>query len=296
MGVARDLVDESTFAPTKSTGSDMASDPQSASPKPARPVRVKHPSDRRSLSRSATRALDVLEHFGQIRRPLRAIEISKALGLHPSTTNQLLKTMVESAHLVFDAETKAYVPSHRLACFCAWIISAYGGGERLLGLVREVQSSVGEVVTLTTPNDLFMQIVDLAGGGPFGASTERGMQVSIFGTAIGAAYLSTLSNVEIARLAVRARMPPQELADVLAEAARNRAVGYADGPSGDGSIWSIATPVPSVGFPTPLVLGLAGQADRVRPAISVLQEKMRSALERWASPQLVAKAQASVDG
>lgn len=44
-------------------------------------MRVKRPSERRSLSRSATRALDVLEYFGEARRPLRAVEISKALGL-----------------------------------------------------------------------------------------------------------------------------------------------------------------------------------------------------------------------
>ncbi len=52
-----------------------------------RPVNVRRPGDRRSLSRSATRALDVLELFGETRRPLRAVEMSKALGMHPSSMN-----------------------------------------------------------------------------------------------------------------------------------------------------------------------------------------------------------------
>ena len=56
------------------------------------PMRVMRAGDRRSLSRSATRALDVLEYFGQVRRPLRAVEIARQFSLHPSTVNQLLKT------------------------------------------------------------------------------------------------------------------------------------------------------------------------------------------------------------
>ena len=68
----------------------------------------------------------MLEYFGEARRPLRAVEIAKALELHASTTDQLLKTMVDSAHLVFDARSKTYAPSHRLAGFGAWVVESYG--------------------------------------------------------------------------------------------------------------------------------------------------------------------------
>jgi DNA-binding IclR family transcriptional regulator len=250
------------------------------------PVRVKRPGERRSLSRSATRALDVLEHFGQARRPLRAIEIAQALGLHPSTANQLLKTMVESAHLVFDARAKTYLPSHRLAQFSGWMVESYGGDERLRGLVRELNSATGEIVTLTTPNDLFMQVLDQAGTGPTGQPTERGLRVSVFGSAVGAAYLSALTDGEIIRLAKRARLPAAEAADVLASAARIRREGFAEGPSLDGSMWSIATPLAGEGLPAPLVLGLAGPEERVRASHSRLQGAMRLAIARWRSSPL----------
>lgn len=247
------------------------------------PVRVKRPSERRSVSRSAIRALDVLEHFGQARRPLRAIEISQALALHPSTANQLLKTMVDSGHLVFDARAKTYLPSHRLASFSAWVVESYGGDERLRGLVRDVQAATGEIVTLTTPNDLFMQVVDQAGHGPSGQPTERGLRVSVFGSAVGAAYLSTLANREIARLAERARLPAGEAQDALASAARIRACGFADGASLDGAFWSIAVPL-SGDFPTPLVLGLAGPEQRIRSDLRRLQAAMHAAIVRWLPP------------
>ena len=246
------------------------------------PVRVKRPSERRSLSRSATRALDVLEYFGEARRPLRAVEIARALGLHASTTDQLLKTMVDSAHLVFDARTKVYAPSHRLARFGAWVVESYGAEERLQALVAAVQSATGEIATLTTPNDLFMQIVDLAGVSPSGQPTERGLRISIFGSAVGAAYLATLTDAEISRLASRARLPDAELAEVLASAERIRQEGFAEGPSADGNAWSLATPLPRRGL-SPIVLGVAGPVSRMREESVRLQAVMRTAVETWAA-------------
>jgi DNA-binding IclR family transcriptional regulator len=245
-------------------------------------VRVRRPGDRRSLSRSATRALDVLEYFGRVRRPLRAIEIAKALELHPSTTDQLLKTMVDSAHLVFDARTKAYAPSHRLAQFSAWIVDSYGREEDLRELVGEVQAASGEVVTLTTANDLFMQVVDLAGTTPIGESAERGLRVSLFGSTIGAAYLSTLTDAEIGRLAYRARLSAAGKAAVLADVEQIRREGFAEGPAANGEAWSIATPLPLQGL-TRMVLGLAGPVDRVSANRPQLQAVMRTAVARWAS-------------
>jgi len=242
-------------------------------------VRVKRPSERRSLSRSATRALDVLEFFGEVRRPLRAVEISKMLGMHASTTNQLLKTMVDSAHLVFDARKKTYLPSPRLAEFSAWMDETYGAGGRLRELIRDVQSLTGMIVTLTTPNDLFMQVVDVAT--PVGRQTERGLRISLFGSAIGSAYLSMLEDGEVRRLALRARVPATEVPTILAGAARIRRDGYADGASTDKTFWSIAMPLPAQGLRVPTVLGLAGPPEHVRERLAEFREVMRDAIAHW---------------
>ena len=242
------------------------------------PVRVKRPGERRSLSRSATRALDVLELFGQVRRPLRAVEIARALDLHPSTTNQLLKTMVESAHLTFDASTKAYLPSPRLAHFAGWMVESYGADERLRMLVRDLQARTGEVVTLTTPNDLFMQVVEIAGPVQLGDGAERGLRVSMFGSAIGAAYLSSLPDSELLRLATRARLPRADYAGLLAHAALVRREGVADAPTADGAVWSLAAALPDGASPAPLVLGLAGPSTRIKPEIGALRQLMRKSI------------------
>jgi DNA-binding IclR family transcriptional regulator len=243
--------------------------------------RVKRPSDRRSMSRSATRALDVLEQFGQLKRPLRAVEISKLLELQPSTTDQLLKTMVDSAHLVFDVATKSYLPSPRLVEFGLWLAEGYGGDARLRGLLRDIELEPGEVATLSTPNDLFMQILDIVTGGPSAPRPERGLRASIFSSAIGAAYLSTLPDAEIARLAERGRIPDHEVPQLLQEAARTRAAGFADGPSPDEATWSLGVPLPNQGFGASLVLGMAGRPERLRDRQEDVHASLRSTIERW---------------
>jgi DNA-binding IclR family transcriptional regulator len=245
-------------------------------------VRVKRPGERRSLSRSATRALDVLELFGEVRRPLRAVEISHALGTHPSTTNQLLKTMVGSAHLVFDARGKTYLPSPRLAGFSAWIMATYGAGGRLSDLIAEVHAATGMTVTISTPNDLFMQVIDSVV--PDGERAERGLNVSLFGSAIGSAYLSMLDDTELLRLADRARVPPADIPGVLEDLARIRRDGFADGTTGGSSYWSMAMPLPMRGLSVPTVLGLAGTPEGVRDRLSELYAIMREALARWNEP------------
>lgn len=243
---------------------------------PGKLTRVLLPGDRRSMSRTATRAIDVLEYFGQVRRPLRAIEIAHALNLSPSTTNQLLKTMVESAHLTFDASAKCYLPSPRLARFSAWMVTNYGIGERLQTLISETQQASGEIVTLTTPNDIFMQIIDLAGTADALGVAVRGLKISIFGSTIGTAYLSSLPVSQITKLAVRARVSSDELANILREVECVRQDGVGDGPSSEGANWSVAAPLHTHNALTPLVLGLSGPTHRIQRNLGPLRELIRT--------------------
>lgn len=240
------------------------------------PIRIRRPSERLSVSRSAARALDVLELFGLSHRSLRAFEITRALDLPPSTANQLLKTMVESAHLTFDAATKSYFPSPRLISFSSLMIERYGADSHLREMVRELHAAVGEIVTLSTPNDIFMQILDRAGSTIDLATvaTERGLKVSMFGTAIGAAYLSTLAHRDIMRLAERARLKAADIPETLQEIAEVRRRGMAEGPVMHGAVWSLATPLHRGGYPAPLVLGVAGPTDRIKAKL----EQVRAAL------------------
>ncbi len=247
-------------------------------------VRIKRPAERRSSSRSATRALDMLELFGKARHSLRAIEISRALGMHSSTTNQLLKTMVDSAHLVFDAKAKTYLPSPRLSQFSAWMVDNYGGEGRLRQLIEELHQATGLVVTVTTPNDLFMQIVDAELPSIPGEERvpERGLQVSIFGSAIGSAYLSMLDDEAVLRLARRARVGEEDMRTLNDMAHRIRADGFAFGPAAmDTRTWSLAVPLPAQGLRVPAVLGLAGPVKVLKAKQEDYARLMHETIARW---------------
>ncbi|HKT54348.1 MAG TPA: hypothetical protein VJP88_07835, partial [Caulobacteraceae bacterium] len=153
--------------------------------------------------------------------------------------------------------------------------------ERLRGLVRDVQAASGELVTLTTPNDLFMQILDLAGTPPADSVTSRGLRISIFGSAIGAAFLSTQRDAEVARLADRARLPPAEAQAVISQLQQIRSEGVVAAPAPGGLLWSVAAPLPADAFPAPLVLGLSGPSDRIQAHLPQLRELLPAAIARW---------------
>lgn len=247
--------------------------------------RVKRPSDRQSLSRSATRALDVLEAFGETRGPLRAVQIARLLGLPRSTANQLLKTMVESAHLLFDARHKTYLPSPRLARISDWIAEIYSVGDKLLDLVNDIHKKTGMVVTISTPNDLLMQVIEAASADP--GVAERGLHVPLFGTAIGSAYLSTVDEKELLRLADRARIPPSALPAMLKTIEQIRATGNADGPSTAPGIWSLAMPLPREGLCVPVVLGLAGPSETICSRLPEFSAILSGSARYWlAIPEL----------
>ncbi len=245
-------------------------------------VRVRLPAERRNVSRSATRALDVLEFFGQARRPLRAVEIARELEMSPSSANQLLKTMVDSAHLVFDAREKTYFPSPRLAAFGTWMGQIFGAAGPLHDLVSSLCARTGLAVTVTTPNDLSMQIIDLAAPGD--RPLQRGLTISLFGSATGSAYLAGLGNDEVRRLARRARIPDGDVPAILATLESIRGAGLADGPSGGDhnsweGTWSLAMCLPTHLAGVPCVLGMAGPRATVLASLAELGAAMREAIE-----------------
>ena len=122
-----------------------------------------------------------------------------------------------------------------------------------------------------------MQVIDMEA--PEGQLPQRGLQVSLFGSAIGSAYLSTLDEGEICRLADRAGVGRSEIPAILKRVSDIRTMGYAHGGRAQEDIWSIGIPLPSLAVPT--VLGLAGKRDFVCTRLAELSQIMQAAIDRW---------------
>jgi hypothetical protein len=56
--------------------------------------------------------------FGQAPKPLYAIETYKVLAMHPSTSDQLPRTRVDSAHLLFEDKKELKSVPIVAACQC----------------------------------------------------------------------------------------------------------------------------------------------------------------------------------
>ena len=112
----------------------------------------------RNLSKSALRALDLLEFFALRRQPARAAEVARSLAMSHSSADQLLKTLASRAYLIFDGSTKLYWPSPRLLGFAATLERSYFGGSNLQQLIQYLVDETGCSVAISTPVGRLMQL------------------------------------------------------------------------------------------------------------------------------------------
>lgn len=258
---------------------------------------IKRPSGTRNLSKSATRALDVLEYFAMVGRPLRAVEISQVFDLRTSSADQLLKTMVDSAYLMFDQALKLYYPSPRLVNFGAWLSSNYFGEDRIFRLIRSAHFITGEIVTLSVRCGSSMQIVDVVESSEQKESVKKGFRVPIIGSVIGIAFLSMHDDKDAIRILNQAakdkdeKLSVAELRQLMDSVQACRADGYVSGRAHSGAKpWALAIPLPKSSHGVTMVLGLAGEIDSLRPResdlVASLKNMVAQALNRPAGAYL----------
>ncbi|MGI9361314.1 MAG: hypothetical protein ACR2O7_07050, partial [Parasphingorhabdus sp.] len=85
-------------------------------------------------------------------------------------------------------------------------------------------------------------------------------------------------DIEVRRLASRARMPDTDLPAILTVLNHIRAVSLADGPIGGPGAWSLAMVLPLHLSGVPLVLGIAGPAEEIQANLAQLSAAMHEAV------------------
>lgn len=256
----------------------------------------------RNFSKSANRALDVLSYLATIGAPARAADIADALGMARSSADQLLKTLVSGGYLILSSQDRTYAPSPRLVPFGRWICERYPAAAKHHDILADVHGQTGDIVTLTIQNDCYMQIMDAAREDDEDDPTLAiGRKVPVFGSAIGGAALTTKSQSEIRKLAVRARHQraildrSESLGPLIAQVPFYRLAGYSaratrrplPGPSAEAfaDYWSIAVILPPSGDGASMVLGLSGPEAKVRPRETQIARLMRDTIERHLEPR-----------
>ena len=111
----------------------------------------------RNPIKSASRALQVLELFNEVRTPLRQNDIFRRLCYPQSSATALLKSMAMLGYLNYDRASRTYFPTTRVAALGDWITHSTFGPGRLLELMRDLRDRTGETVTVASRNDMFVQ-------------------------------------------------------------------------------------------------------------------------------------------
>lgn len=107
--------------------------------------------------KSAARVFSVLELFDRERRPLRLKDIACELDQPTSSTAALLKSIAAQGYLSFDAKTRAYFPTPRLAKIAHWVpYEAFEQGV-VQEALRQLQRATGETTILAAQHGIFIE-------------------------------------------------------------------------------------------------------------------------------------------
>ena len=213
-----------------------------------------------NYSKSAIRALEVLELFRHVGHKLKAREIARALGVGPSSADQLLKTLVDGAYLLFDPLTKYYWPSPRVAALAHSLDATLGIDGQLEQFVEAARDELRKNVNLAISQGAYMQLVnhatrsradtsDLARYERWSRQFADGTRVPLFGSSSGAAWLATQPRDMILYCISQCRRELGPLADdperLLASIERVKDQGYSfGGISPENDFWGLSMTLP----------------------------------------------------
>lgn len=223
--------------------------------------------------KSATRVLQVLEYFAQVRAPMPLKRISEALGYPQSSTTVLLKNLVVLGYLRYDRAERLYFPTPRVASLGDWISQALFGQGRVLELMHELHDATGETVSIAMLNDIYVQYIRvIQSRHAIRFPTDEGSLRPLTRSAVGWLLLTDRTDAEVEKLVRRAniavpggeeRVPLETIAAELHDA-RLRGTLYLENlPLPGGATIGVVLPWRVQG--RLVVLGMGGTIERMRP-------------------------------
>lgn len=239
--------------------------------------------------KSAARALQVLELFEELRRPVRATEVATALGMPQSSTSMLMRSLRDLGYLDYDRATRTYLPSPRVTLLGSWLAGGPVRDGRLIRMMEHLTDRTGKTSLLAARNGIFAQyIYTMPSRSTMRFHISLGARRLLAGSAAGLALLRDEEDDEIRSLVRRtaAEVPGFEATanDVLENVRLVRSTGrfLSRGMVTPGA-GALAMPLPP-GLDLskrPLALVLAGLMDELSRDETMLAGAMAEAVERF---------------
>ncbi|GKS83977.1 hypothetical protein AVMA1855_07515 [Acidovorax sp. SUPP1855] len=163
-----------------------------------------------STVKSATRVLQVLEYFAQVRTPLPLKRISEALGYPQSSTTVLLKNLIAMGYLRYDRTERLYFPTPRVTSLGDWISQALFGQGRIFELMHDLHGATGETVSIAMLNDIYVQYIRvIQSTHAIRFHTDEGSLRPLTRSAVGWLLLTDRTDAEVEKLVHRANIAVQ---------------------------------------------------------------------------------------
>lgn len=232
---------------------------------------------------SASRVVRALEHLAS-HGPARLDEVAAVLDVHKSNALRLLTTLREHGWVVTDDTRSRYSVGPRLIAIGE---AAVGGLElqKALALAEDLRNLTGETVHVSIPQGDRMLVVGRADStNPLRVTWPVGAEDLLHASAVGKAYLATLSEDDLTDLVARLDMVPLTSYTVtsphklLEEIALTRQRGYAlNEEEGRLGVASVAVAVRFSGFTGVVSISVTAPSTRMDKA--TIEDLLPSILE-----------------
>lgn len=190
--------------------------------------------DTDQIVKSAGRVLRILELFDVLKREAHVSEVSELLDLPQSSTSVLLRSLVVMGYLTYNAPTRAFAPTTRVALLGNWINAPLLSDGPLIRLMHRLNVRTGQAVVLAVRNHIWSQYIHVVQAtSPIRLYVVKGSRRPLACSATGITLISHLSDREITRIGVRYNAEPQEVevnvpvATLLERVQAARDCGYA---------------------------------------------------------------------
>jgi IclR family KDG regulon transcriptional repressor len=247
------------------------------------------PGKERGGIQSLERAFAILEEIARHREGINLGELSKAVGLHNSTTFHLVKTMAQLGYISQLRDSKRYRIGAKLFTLAAGALDE----STLLSLATPVleglTAATGEAghFAIRSANEIVV-IARTAGSGLLQLADRTGATRPAHATALGKVLLAAMSDAEVRRFLAEADLRRytaktlSEPAAILREIgeARRKGIAYDDGEF-DEEVRCVAVPVYDFAGRVAGAIGISGAVWRL--SLQSLQEKARQVREAAAA-------------
>ncbi|WP_334187857.1 IclR family transcriptional regulator [Noviherbaspirillum sp.] len=224
----------------------------------------------KNLVKSAARAIQVLEFFDTVRRASPVAEVADHFGWPHSSTSALMRSLVSLGYLHFEAGSRTYIPSMRVALLGDWLHGPMLSHGKLSQLLEQLNHATGETVVLAAQNGLHSQYLRvLQGTNTLRMHLQIGTLRPLLSSGTGRMLLTQMDDGTIRKLTRKFNLAadaatPINAEDLLRQVSEDRERGYAVSMNQvTPHATLIAMLLPTRPTEKPLAIGIAGLTDRL---------------------------------